>query len=321
MNSTTKGWIAAILVALLWGTEGSLAVLPLQSVDARILVWLRYMVAFSVLFLAIVVGSFSTKQSGQSRSKLAFNWSNRSDLLKLLLCGLVGQGFFSFFSFLSLDYISISENGVIQGLVPIAILSTGYLFYGERFSALQVFAAGIALVGVTLLVFAPSTGSLGLNIGHLYCVLSIISFASVAHIRANLASKYGAALTMCYQFGFAATGFLIYLLTTEVEIQSVLLLLSHSSELICVLVLGVFVSGIGYIIYIYGIEKIGVNGSSMALNLMPLSAFFIAIIVFDEPVTSTRIIAISMIIAAMMLFAKPKNKVITQQHEVTLESN
>ncbi len=320
MKSTTRGWIAAIFVALLWGTEGSLAVLPLQSVDTRILVWLRYMIAFSVLFLALVVGSFITKKPNRNKTKLTFNWRNRTDIFKLLMCGVVGQGFFSFFSFLSLDYISISENGVIQGLVPIAILSVGFLFHGERFTILQLLAVGIALAGATLLVLDPSTDSLGFSIGHLYCIFSIISFASVAHIRAELASKYGTVLSMCCQFGFASTGFLIYLFTTEVELKSALILLSPSLELMCILILGVFVSGIGYTLYIYGIERIGVDGSSMALNLMPLSAFFIAIMIFDEPITPIRIAAISMIIAAMVLFAKPKNTAITTQHEVNLET-
>ncbi|WP_408684146.1 DMT family transporter [Vibrio chagasii] len=304
MKSVTKGWMAAIGVGLLWGSEGALATLPLQTIDARLLVWLRYMMAFFVLSLVLIFSAM-LHQKTQSKPKLAFSWANRSDLFKLLVCGVVGQGLFSFLSFLSLDYISLSENGVIQGLVPIAILAIGQLFYGARFTRMQIASSGIALVGVTMLVLAPpfTSQDRGVNIGHLICLLSVLSFASVTHLRAQLAEKYGATCTMHYQFGFAAVGFFIYLLVSGIDVPSLLLVIRPSWSLLCIIVLGGFVSGLGYIAYIYGIERVGVEGSSMALNLIPMSAFFIAVLVFGEPITPFRALAVGLIIVAMMLFA------------------
>ncbi|PMJ07297.1 hypothetical protein BCU63_10345, partial [Vibrio splendidus] len=220
-------------------------------------------------------------------------------------CGVVGQGLFSFLSFLSLDYISLSENGVIQGLVPIAILAIGQVFYGARFTRMQIASSGIALIGVSILVLAPpfTSEDSGVNIGHLICLLSVLSFASVTHLRAHLAEKYGATRTMHYQFGFAAVGFFIYLLVSGIDVPSLLLVMRPSWSLLCIMVLGGFVSGLGYIAYIYGIERVGVEGSSMALNLIPMSAFFIAVLVFGEPITPLRAMAVGLIIVAMMLFA------------------
>ncbi|MCG9560138.1 DMT family transporter [Vibrio chagasii] len=304
MKSVTKGWMAAIGVGLLWGSEGALATLPLQTIDARLLVWLRYMMAFFVLSLVLIFSAMLHKKT-QSKPKLAFSWANRSELFKLLVCGVVGQGLFSFLSFLSLDYISLSENGVIQGLVPIAILAIGQLFYGARFTRMQIVSSGIALVGVTMLVLAPpfTSQDRGVNIGHLICLLSVLSFASVTHLRAQLAEKYGATCTMHYQFGFAAVGFFIYLLVSGIDVPSLLLVIRPSWSLLCIIVLGGFVSGLGYIAYIYGIERVGVEGSSMALNLIPMSAFFIAVLVFGEPITPFRALAVGLIIVAMTLFA------------------
>lgn len=158
--------------------------------------------AFFILSLVLIFSTMIHKKT-QSKPKLAFSWANRSDLFKLLVCGVVGQGLFSFLSFLSLDYISLSENGVIQGLVPIAILAIGQLFYGARFTCMQIASSGIALVGVTMLVLAPpfTSRDRGVNIGHLICLLSVLSFASVTHLRVQLAEKYGATCTMHYQFG------------------------------------------------------------------------------------------------------------------------
>ena len=106
MKSVTKGWMAAIGVGLLWGSEGALATLPLQTIDARLLVWLRYMMAFCVLSLVLIFSAMINKKT-QSKPKLAFSWDNRSYLFKLLGFGVVGQGWFSFLSFLSLEYCCV----------------------------------------------------------------------------------------------------------------------------------------------------------------------------------------------------------------------
>ncbi|PSW21376.1 EamA/RhaT family transporter [Photobacterium sanctipauli] len=311
MSNTAKGWIAATFVALLWGAEGSLATLPLQMIDAQVIVWLRYLIASVVLFIVLAVSLFSSSSHREKPIVLHFRWENRKDILSLFLCGVVGQGLFSFFSFLSLDYISIAENGVIQGLVPIAILLMGTLFYGERFTIAQMGAAVVALAGVTLLVFSPSSDQQGVNIGHFICLLSVLSFASVTHLRANLAKQYGAAQTMFYQFGFAALGFFFYLMFGDVDVSGVWLILTPSYELLCILILGSCVSGLGYLVYIYSIERVGVDGSSMALNLMPVSAFLIGKFVFDEEVTPLRIIAMCLIVGGMVLFVTPKKTQLT----------
>ncbi|MEZ8169784.1 DMT family transporter [Vibrio sp. 10N.222.54.F12] len=156
-----------------------------------------------------------------------------------------------------------------------------------------------------MLVLAPpfTSQDRGVNIGLLICLLSVLSFASVTHLRAQLAEKYGATCTMHYQFGFAAVGFFIYLLVAGPDVPSLLLVIHPSWSLLCIIVLGGFVSGLGYIAYIYGIERVGVEGSSMALNLIPMSAFFIAVLVFGEPITPFRTLAAGLIIVAMMLFA------------------
>ncbi len=317
MTNTAKGWIAAISVALLWGTEGSLATLPLSVIDAKVLVWLRYVIAFAVLFIVLAVSLFFGQSPTKSRQVFRFSWQNCRDVLKLFLCGVVGQGLFSLFSFLSLDYITISENGVIQGLVPIAILLMGTLFYSEQFTLTQMGAAFIALVGVTLLVFSPSSSQQGLNIGHFICLLSVVSFASVTHLRAQLAQKYGGAQTMFYQFGFAALGFFFYLLFDGVNFSSIQLLLTPSYKLLCVMILGTCVSGLGYLVYIYGIERVGVDGSSMALNLIPVSAFLIGTFVFNEELTILRVVAMGLIVGGMVIFVRPSSK----KHQVALSVN
>ncbi|MGD1457263.1 EamA family transporter [Vibrio harveyi] len=104
---------------------------------------------------------------------------------------------------------------------------------------------------------------------------------------------------MFYLFGFADLGFLFYLLFDGVNFSRTQLLLISYYELLCLLVLETCVSGLGYLVYIYGIEQVGIDGSNMVLNLIPMSAFLIGTFVFDEPLTMLRVVAIGFIVGAM----------------------
>ncbi|KAE8177680.1 DMT family transporter [Photobacterium carnosum] len=307
MNRTTMGWTAAIFIGLLWGIPWIVGTPILEVMDAQVLVWVRYTIAFMTLALILKIGTATGKLTKKKDFKL--NWENRHDIIWSAACGIIGQGAFSFFSFLSLDYITASENGVIQGLIPILILTVGFFRHNARFSPLQMVAALGAFVGVAILVMDPKSETDGFNIGHLICFASAASFATMAYARAELAEKYGSVATMFHQFVFASVGFGLYLLVSHADLSSALGIFSSPLRILCITILGVGISGISYLIYIYAMERVGVDGTGMALNLMPLSSFLLAVFALGESVTPMRLLAISVVIISMMMFMKfGKNK-------------
>jgi drug/metabolite transporter (DMT)-like permease len=302
MTSTTKGWIAAIFIGLLWGIPWIVGKPILEVMDAQVLVWLRYTVAFITLGVVFNIGLASGKMKKKKDFKL--NWANRNDIFWAAACGIIGQGAFSFLSFLSLDYITASENGVIQGLIPIIILMVGFSRHNARFTLLQIGAALGAFAGVAILVMDPSSETNGFNIGHLICLGSAASFSCTAYARAKLAETYGSVATMFHQFVFASIGFGLYLLVSGADFSSALNVLSSPTRIIAICILGVGISGTSYLIYIYAMERVGVDGTGMALNLMPLSSFVLAIFALGEAITPMRLLAITVVVTSMVLFIK-----------------
>ncbi|EKO3813212.1 MULTISPECIES: DMT family transporter [Vibrio] len=319
MSNTVKGWIAAIFIGLLWGIPWIVGTPILEVMDAQVLVWVRYTVAFITLFFIIKVSNAIGKP--QKKIDFKLNWENRHDIFWAASCGIIGQGAFSFLSFLSLDYITASENGVIQGLIPIIILCVGFLRHGERFTVLQIVAAVGAFAGVAILVMDPSVEGSGFNIGHLICFASAASFSTMAYARAKLAEKYGSVATMYHQFVFAAIGFGIYLFFVGADFSSALGIFSSPLRILCITILGVGISGISYLIYIYAMERVGVDGTGMALNLMPLSSFVLAVFALGEAVTPMRLLAIAVVIGSMMMFMKFAHKKEPEVEAKLAESN
>ncbi|MCL1039504.1 DMT family transporter [Shewanella submarina] len=306
MTNTQKGWLAAIFIGLLWGIPWIVGTPILEVMDPQVLVWLRYTIAFITLGLIFNIGLATGKMKKKADFKL--NWANRNDIFWAACCGIIGQGAFSFLSFLSLDYITASENGVIQGLIPILILCVGFLRHGERFTVMQMMCALGAFLGVAILVMDPQSETNGFNIGHLICFGSAASFATMAYARAKLAEKYGSVATMFHQFVFASLGFGLYLFVVGADFSSALNVFSSPLRILCITILGVGISGISYLIYIYGMERVGVDGTGMALNLMPLSSFVLAVFALGEQVTPMRLVAIAVVIISMMAFMKAGSK-------------
>ncbi len=306
MSNTVKGWIAAIFIGLLWGIPWIVGTPILEVMDAQVLVWARYTVAFITLGIVFNVGLSTGKMKKKADFKLT--WDNRSDVFWAAACGIVGQGAFSYLSFLSLEYITASENGVIQGLIPILILTVGFFRHNARFTMLQMLAAVGAFVGVAILVMDPNSETNGFNIGHLICLGSAASFSCTAYARAKLAEKYGSVATMFHQFIFASIGFGVYLMFSGADFASALGIFSSPLRILCIVILGVGISGTSYLVYIYAMERVGVDGTGMALNLMPLSSFVLAVFALGEAVTPMRLLAMAVVVVSMMLFMKFAHK-------------
>lgn len=318
MSNQVKGWCAAIFIGLLWGIPWIVGTPILEVMDAQVLVWVRYTVAFITLGTVFNIGLASGKM--ERKKKFEISWANRSDLFWTAACGIIGQGAFSYLSFLSLDYITASENGVIQGLIPILILSVGFLRHNARFTVMQIGAALGAFAGVAILVMDPTAETNGFNIGHLICLLSAASFSCTAYSRAILAEKYGSVATMFHQFIFASLGFGLYLMVSGADFSSALNVFSSPLRILAICILGVGISGTSYLIYIYAMERVGVDGTGMALNLMPLSSFVLAVFALGEEVTVIRLVAIAVVIISMVAFMKFAAKDEEENLELATES-
>jgi drug/metabolite transporter (DMT)-like permease len=314
INTRQTGWCAALFTAFLWGSS-PVVCMPLLSISNCItIVWLQYTLASLLLLAFFQFSSFSSES--KNHPKLRLSWSNRHDIFWSAMCGFTGLGMFNYLSFRSLEWISASENGVIQGLLPILILLVGFLRHHARFSPPQILASCTAFVGVVLLIMQSKPGTIGFNHGHALSFASIICFASHAYARVNLANKYGAVQTMLHQLSFAALGFSVWVLFSGVGWQGIQLIVQTPYYCVSLLYLGIGITGLSYLIYLFSVYRIGVDNAGMALNAIPLSSFFLSYWLLGEPFSITRFIAIVVVISSMALFTRFQNPV--QQYNSAL---
>ncbi|MCD9515535.1 DMT family transporter [Photobacterium carnosum] len=302
-NNIFLGWAAAISVAIIWGVTGVVSKPLAMAIDPLTLVFFRYVTA--VLGLSVIF--FFTSKNKTLSKDLGSNLKiEKKDFLKIALCGIIGQGCFSLFNFLSLSHIGATENGVIQGMQPFATVFFGMMFMNFKMNKIQ----WGAFIVSALCIYAMSVGPTNEVkhgtplLGYVFVTCSMLSLAWTAHLRASLSEKYGSVVSMLYQYISVAILGLIVSLTMGLDLSQITIILSDSTLLFLLVFLGMGISGGSYLIQLYSFKIIGVEKATMALNLMPLVGYVVAVLTLGEEMHLSKSIIVSIIVVALYVFTK-----------------
>ncbi|MBW8186189.1 DMT family transporter [Shewanella nanhaiensis] len=297
------GWSAAIAVAGIWGVTGVVSKPLSMAVDPMTLVFFRYVTAVIGLSIIFMITSRFTSLSKDLGSSLKID---KGDIAKIALCGIIGQGVFSLFNFLSLSHIGATENGVIQGMQPFATVFFGMMFMNFKMSKIQ----WGAFIASAVCIYAMSVGPTnqvenGSSVmGYVYVTCSMLSLAWTAHLRASLAEKYGSVVSMLYQYISVAVMGIILVVAMDLDLSQINIIFADPLLLGLLIFLGMGISGGSYLIQLYSFKKIGVEKATMALNLMPLVGYIVAVLTLGEQLHLSKTIIVSLIVVALYVFTK-----------------
>ncbi len=311
MNTTNRdtflGWTAAIAVACIWGVTGVVSKPLSMAVDPMTLVFFRYVTAVIGLSFIFFFTSRSKNLSADLGSSLKID---TKDIGRIALCGIVGQGVFSLFNFLSLSHIGATENGVIQGMQPFATVFFGMMFMNFRMNKIQWGAFIASAVCIYAMSVGPTNTIEGGTplLGYVYVTCSMLALAWTAHLRASLADKYGSVVSMLYQYISVAVMGIIVVLTMGLDLSQIYIIFSSPLLIALLIFLGTGISGGSYLIQLYSFKRIGVEKATMALNLMPLVGYLVAVVTLGEQMAMGKTIVVSLIVVALYVFTKFETK-------------
>ncbi|MCW8349248.1 DMT family transporter [Vibrio sp. ZSDZ65] len=322
MNTTKKnvflGWVAAIAVACIWGVTGVVSKPLSMAVDPMTLVFFRYVTAVIGLSIIYMFTSRSKSLSVDLGKSLKIE---KKDFARIALCGIVGQGVFSLFNFLSLAHIGATENGVIQGMQPFATVFFGMMFMNFRMNKIQ----WGAFIASALCIYAMSVGPTNsieggtALLGYVYVTCSMLALAWTAHLRASLADKYGSVVSMLYQYISVAVMGVFVVIAMGLDLSQIYIIFSSPLLIGLLIFLGTGISGGSYLVQLYSFKQIGVEKSTMALNLMPLVGYLVAVLTLGEEMVLSKTIIVSLIVVALYIFTKYETKD-TPEETITLKT-
>ena len=292
MNEKTKAYLAAFSFSTIIGFSFLFTKVALGFASPLTNLAHRYTVATLVLFIL--------QQSKVIQVKLT-----KEDILSILPMSLFYPIFFFMFQSFALQYISSSEAGILQALVPIITLILASVFLKEKTTFIQKFFLCLSVAGV-IYIFLSKGANLGVETGILGFILMLGSVFSNA--INNILSKYkgGQYRAIDLTVVVILVGFLVFNSLSLVthflsgNLMSYFEPLGHLSYLISILYLGILASIVTASLSIYAIVRLGASTVSVFGNLGTVLTIVAGAVFLHEPIYAYHLIGASLIIGGIL---------------------
>ena len=306
--SLTKIYIILLLMPLFWGGAFGatkhvlLELLPLTASA------LRFMIAGLLMLLWCAW-----------RKEL--EWQPiKKNFLSLLALGTTGVFFYNYFFATGLQYTTAISAALIIVVNPVFTACIASLFMGEARNWRTLMGVTLSLLGVSLVVSKGNLGILtqmSIGIGETYLFGAVASWVIYTLIVKKMARTMGASLLTAVSTMIGAVMLLIYSIITEHQWSKVLSLSNQTA--LEMLYLSVCATVVAYLLFNWGIQRIGATKASAYINLMPVNALWIAVIFYGETISAYHLVGMALTIGGV--FITTQSKVETPVLEVSPASS
>jgi len=214
--------------------------------------------------------------------QLACNWPVlRPHLPRLVLMGSFGMTVFNALFYVSAYTTTALNIGIIQGAIPIYVLLGGLLLYGARISVLQVAGVAMTIAGVFLVATSGEMHRLqdvSINQGDYLMVLACLMYAGYALSLKKLEGipKLPLFALIC------VAAFMTSVPLTLIEHLSGSLQMPTPRGWMIIGLITLLPSFIAQVLFIQGVSDIGPGRAGIFVNLVPVFASLLAVLVLGE---------------------------------------
>ena len=281
----SAGIIAILFATLFWGLSFISIKVAVVSVPPMTLALLRFIVASLLLYPWLRWQEPSVRLT-------------RAHCLPLALTGFIGVTLYFFFQNTGIQYTSASEASLIVAAVPLLTLLGDALFCKARIILPQIAGILLSLPGVYLLL-DPSAAPAGNWLGNLYMAGAALCWVAYCLATRPLGRHYSQLAIVTYQTLFGTLALLPLSLLEAAQWQPL-----SPIVLLHIAYLGIFCSALGYYLYVYAMERLGVSAVSLFVNLIPLVSASGAFLLLDETLRPLQLAGGALILAAVVLVSR-----------------
>lgn len=288
------GVFLTLFGAILWGISGT----SVQFLSHYKHINLEWLITMRLFTAGVLTVTYAWCQQGAS----IFNvFRNRTDLLGLLIFGVLGMALCQYSYFQSIALAGVGVATVLQYLAPSMIIIYLLVRYGKRPSSGESFSVLLALVGIVCLM-----GHDGLSVESipyavlLWGLLSAIGVAVYSVSPVALLSRYGTFPIV--GFGMILSGIVAAIVFHQPYSNVVW---DWETVIGCfnVVFLGSIVS---FNAYLEGVKRIGAVPGAILSSVEPISAAFLGWLLFDNQFSVLNLVGMALIIATVIIIALEK---------------
>lgn len=293
MDEKKRGSLLVALGVFIFGINFVSMKFLVGHVPPFTLIFLRFAIASIFLWLIVKIQSIRSKENKEIK---------REDRRTVIVTGFLGVAIFYFFNALSLVYISASLGALICAMIPIFTLVVNVIIYKKKCEPFLIANFIIAIVGVLLVLDIRIGDKFDFSqlIGIVFMLLAIFSWIAYTIKTYELQEKYDS-IYLLYKQTVAATMLLSVVALFDFTKAIRLLDQPHLWPVVIgnLLFVGIVCSALGYLFYIQGMKKIGVELASLYMNLIPGITAIISYLLLNEDMNTKKVIGIIIVIASL----------------------
>jgi drug/metabolite transporter (DMT)-like permease len=288
-SSKAFRYLLILLAIIFWGTSFVATKTVLHEIKPVTIIILRLILA-SILLTIIALAT---------KRKFSINVKSHSWIFILALVAV----FHLWIQVTGLQYTTASNTGWIIGTAPVFMAILGFIFYKEKITLLQFMGILVAVAGLLLLIGKGDITNIGLieNQGDLLVLGSAFTWGVYSMVNKKISLSYSPLMTILYLFLMMAVIIIPFNLNTE-TINSVINL-SFSSWM-WILFLGIFCSGIAYVIWAQALRDMESAKVGAFLYFEPLVTVIAAWFFLQEVITLLMIFSGLLITAGVFIVNK-----------------
>ena len=251
----------------------------------------------NIIYLRLIFGILTALMIALLRKR---NFSlERKDIKGILILSVISTTHL-WIQVTGLQYTSASNTGWIIGIVPVIMAIMGFIFYKEKMNSIQLTGAAIAFIGLIILISKGNLSTLNFisNFGDLLVLGSAFTWSVYSFWGRKVTLNYPPSLTILYLF--AAMLILLTPFSISNDFISKLPNLNFT-DWSAIIFLGVFCSGIAYVLWAEAMKEMPANRVGAFLYLEPFVTVFAAWLLLNEEITLLTLLSGVIIIFGVVL--------------------
>lgn len=302
MKDTTKAHILMIFLVITWGFDYVPAKLGLEILTPMSLLFLKYSVGALVLLLIkfVITRNYTLPQL--------------RDIPIFVLCSIFGEIIYFYCEYSAMSYIPVALLTIILGFVPVVSVIAERLIYGRRANKIIIIGIAFCILGIILVIGSDWHIIFeGRIMGYVLAFGAVIAWNVYNFITASeRLEKYDATTLSCTQL------LCTLCLCSPLAIHSLPPLAEFTAPIIGGIIwIGIVDAGLGFIIMVYGLQKLGPTTSALYSDFMPVSTAFFGAVLLHESITLLQIIGGIIVVVAGFFVIREKGR-LEEQRKATL---
>lgn len=289
--------IFCLMTMIIWG-------LSFVSIDFCLKVFRPMTLAFIRFALASIVMWVIFKQRGKI-DKL-----EKKDYAKMAISGIIGISVYFYFENNGILHTDPSIASLLLATIPLFSLFGDVIIFKERLTLRKWMGIIVSLAGVVLIIGFKGGGQISIK-GNIFMLGAVMAWVIYSIMTKPLTEKYSQTTIVYYQAVFGALALLPFTFFEKNDWSKVDLPVALN-----VLYLAIFCSIIGYIMYVYAVDGLGVSISSFYINLMPLVTVVGSYFILGTVIGRNVVIGGALVISSVFLISETKRGNVSQELKV-----